>query len=217
MREPINSGRADYSPMFLSEIPFLFRRGVCNDMYSNLYHPYFKLALAGYKPLDIALIQTSPPDVHGFCSLGVSVDCVRAAVQCATHVICQINRHMPRTFGDGLIHLSNFDKVKWQMSLHSSAAVSYLYTPIEMQVVYHNECLPELKPPPSNERIERIGELIAENLVRTGATLQMGIGAIPDAVLRCLKHHKDLGIHSEMFSDGIIVSILLDLSFLHVL
>eukprot|EP01138_Halocafeteria_seosinensis_P002259 gb/GECG01002311.1/.p1 GENE.gb/GECG01002311.1/~~gb/GECG01002311.1/.p1 ORF type:complete len:523 (+),score=36.52 gb/GECG01002311.1/:1-1569(+) len=161
MREAINNGRADYSPMFLSEIPLLFRRG--------------------YKPLDVALIQTSPPDDHGFCSLGVSVDCVRAAVQCASYVVCQINRSMPRTFGDGLIHLSNFDRV-----------------------VYHNEPLPELKVSEPNSRIQRIGQLIADNLVRDGATLQMGIGAIPDAVLSCLRNHTDLGIHSEMFSDGII-------------
>ncbi|KAK4321638.1 hypothetical protein Pmani_007585 [Petrolisthes manimaculis] len=160
-RNAVNEGRADYVPIFLSEIPLLFHRGIIN--------------------IDVALIQVSPPDKHGFCSLGTSVDCARAAVQNAKHIIGQVNPCMPRTFGDGLIHKSHFD-----------AMVDGLAN------------LPEHKPRPRSDVENKIGSLIAENLVVNGATLQMGIGNIPDAVLASLGDHKDLGIHSEMFSDGVV-------------
>lgn len=160
IRPNINSGNAQYIPVFLSEIPNLFRRNIL--------------------PLDVAIVQVSPPDKHGYCSLGVSVDTTIAAVEEAKYVIAQINPKMPRTFGDGLIHLSYF----------------YAYCEI-------NESLPEL---PINEPTEvesAIGQHIA-GLVEDGATLQMGIGGIPNAALKYLSNHKDLGIHTEMFSDGII-------------
>lgn len=160
VRDAVSAGRADYVPVFLSEVPQLFRRGIL--------------------PIDVALIQVSPPDRHGFCSLGVSVDVTLAAVQTARHVIAQVNTHMPRTHGDGLIHMSR---------LHAMVAGG---TP-----------LPErsLRAPGMIERL--IGEHCA-GLVEDGATLQMGIGTIPDAVLAALTHHRRLGVHTEMFSDGII-------------
>ncbi len=150
----------DYVPVFLSEVPALFRRGIL--------------------PLDVALIQVSPPDKHGFCSLGTSVDVTRAAVHCARHVIAQINPQMPRTHGDGLIHIDRID-----------AAIE------------EEQPLPERVPPPLTDVARAIGRACAE-LIEDGATLQMGIGAIPDAVLAALVDHRDLGIHSEMFSDGVI-------------
>eukprot|EP00297_Palpitomonas_bilix_P008060 CAMPEP_0113905974 /NCGR_PEP_ID=MMETSP0780_2-20120614/24417_1 /TAXON_ID=652834 /ORGANISM="Palpitomonas bilix" /LENGTH=475 /DNA_ID=CAMNT_0000900377 /DNA_START=89 /DNA_END=1516 /DNA_ORIENTATION=+ /assembly_acc=CAM_ASM_000599 len=159
-RKAVEQNNADYTPIFLSEIPLLFRRGLV--------------------PLDVALITVSPPDKHGFCSLGTSVDVSRAAVDTAKCVLAVINPNMPRTFGDSLIHINKIDE--W------------------MEV---DEPLPELilKDPSPVERA--IGQKISE-LVDDGATLQMGIGAIPDATLRCLTHHKHLGIHTEMFSDGVI-------------
>ncbi|XP_050720662.1 4-hydroxybutyrate coenzyme A transferase-like isoform X8 [Eriocheir sinensis] len=160
-RSAINEGRADYVPIFLSEIPLLFHRNIID--------------------IDVALVQVSPPDKHGFCSLGTSVDCARAAVQNAKHIIGQVNPCMPRTFGDGVIHKSHFD-----------AMVDGL------------DNLPEHVPKERSEVENEIGRLIAEQLVENGATLQMGIGNIPDAVLASLKGHKDLGIHSEMFSDGVV-------------
>jgi acyl-CoA hydrolase len=160
IREAVQDGRADYIPIFLSEIPALFQ--------------------SGNFPIDVALIQVSPPDHHGFCSLGVSIEATRCAVLCAKHVIAQINRHMPRTLGDGLIHMSN---------LHT--------------VVEHDESLPEVFGKPLTEVEQQIGQYCA-GLVEDGATIQMGIGAIPNAVLASLKSHKDLGVHSEMFSDGLI-------------
>ncbi|XP_045107334.1 4-hydroxybutyrate coenzyme A transferase-like [Portunus trituberculatus] len=160
-RQAINDGRADYVPIFLSEIPLLFHKHIIN--------------------IDVALVQVSPPDKHGFCSLGTSVDCARAAVQNAKYIIGQVNPCMPRTFGDGVIHKSHFD-----------AMVDGL------------DNLPEHCPKPRSEVENEIGRLIAEELVDNGATLQMGIGNIPDAVLASLKGHKDLGVHSEMFSDGVV-------------
>ncbi|MCS7083185.1 MAG: 4-hydroxybutyrate CoA-transferase [Bacteroidetes bacterium] len=160
VRQAINEGRGDYVPIFLSEVPSLFRRGIL--------------------PLDVALIHVSPPDRHGFCSLGVSVDATRAAVQSARYVIAQVNPQMPRTHGDGLIH------------------VSQLYAMVEV-----DEPLPEVHPSPPTEIETRIGRYVAE-LVEDGATLQIGIGAIPNAVLAALKQHRDLGVHTEMFSDGVI-------------
>ena len=160
VRDAINKGDASYVPVFLSETPALFRRGIL--------------------PLDVALIQTSMPDVHGFCSLGVSVDCTRAAVQTARRVIAQVNPNMPRTHGDSMIHVNEIDDF------------------IEV-----DDPLPEVPPPVLGEVEHAIGRYCAE-LIEDGATLQMGIGAIPDAVLASLSNHKDLGIHTEMFSDGAI-------------
>lgn len=160
VRSAVNDGRADFVPVFLSEVPSLFRNGIL--------------------PLDVALIQVSPPDRHGFCSLGVSVEACRAAVTCAKRVIAQVNSHMPRTHGDGIIHVSEIDAL-----------------------VEHDDPLPE-KPPVQPGPVElAIGRYCSE-LIEDGATLQMGIGAIPDAVLAALNSHKDLGVHSEMFSDGAV-------------
>jgi acyl-CoA hydrolase len=160
-RQGIAEGYADYVPVFLSEIPLLFRRRA--------------------QPVNVALIQVSPPDAHGFCSLGPSVDVSRAAVQVADAIVAQVNSHMPRTHGDGIVHVSHLDAVvESHVPLPSRAKAAP--SPVE----------------------DRIGKIIAENLVQDGATLQMGIGAIPDAVLAALGDHKDLGIHTEMFSDGVI-------------
>ncbi len=160
VREAINSGESSYIPVFLSETPSLFRRGIL--------------------PLDVALIQVSPPDRHGFCSLGVSVDCSRAAVQAARFVIAQVNPNMPRTHGDGVIDTDQIDAF-----------------------VEGDDPLHEVPPPELSDVELSIGNYCAE-LIDDGATLQMGIGAIPDAVLGSLGGHKNLGIHTEMFSDGAI-------------
>lgn len=160
VRKAVQEGRADYIPVFLSEVPGLFRRGIL--------------------PLDVALIQVSPPDKHGCCSLGVSVDTTLAAVQSARHVIAQINPNMPRTHGDGMIHLRD---------IHA--------------VVEVDDPIPEREMLELTDLERAIGKYCAE-LVDDGATLQMGIGAIPDAVLAALGNHKDLGVHTEMFSDGVI-------------
>ncbi len=159
-RSATNEGYADYIPCFLSEIPIMLRSGVV--------------------PVDVALVHVSIPDQHGYCSLGISVDATRAAVDMAKFVIAQINPQMPRTHGDGIIHISKF-----------SAFVEV------------DEALPELKPHHLTEVEKRIGEHVAA-MIPDRATLQMGIGAIPDAVLSFLGNHKDLGVHTEMFSDGII-------------
>jgi 4-hydroxybutyrate CoA-transferase len=160
VRKALAEGRADYVPIFLSEVPALFRRNIL--------------------PLDIALVQVSPPDKHGFCSLGVSVDVSRAAVQKARYVIAQVNPNMPRTHGDALIHADVFHAM-----------------------VESNDELHLFENPPANEVELQIGHNVA-SLIEDGATLQMGIGAIPDAVLGCLGNHKRLGIHTEMFSNGLI-------------
>lgn len=154
------SFNASYIPIFLSEVPLLFRRGMMK--------------------IDVALVQVSPPDKHGYCSLGVSVDATRAAVEMAHHVIAQVNPQMPRTHGDGLIHISR---------LHSF---------VEVDEPIHEH---EMTEPTELEL--KIGANIA-GIVEDGATLQMGIGAIPNAVLKQLEDHKDLGIHTEMFSDGVL-------------
>ncbi|MBS1661930.1 MAG: acetyl-CoA hydrolase/transferase family protein [Bacteroidetes bacterium] len=159
-RKVANSLNGDYVPVFLSEIPQLFERG--------------KL------PIDVALIQVSPPDVHGYCSLGTSVDIARSAVDHARHVIAQVNPRMPRTHGDGFVHLRDID-----------ALVGY-----EME-------LPELKYDGGGEIVEKIGRNVA-SLIEDGATLQLGIGNIPDQVLKNLTGHRDLGLHTEMMSDGVI-------------
>jgi acyl-CoA hydrolase len=161
VRELVNSDSGDYIPVFLSEIPRLFEKG--------------------FLPLDVAMIHVSPPDKHGFCSLGVSVDVARAAMKQATYVIAQVNPKMPRTHGDGMIHTSQITAmVECDEDLP--------------EVSYANEM---------TESVMAIGRYCAE-LIEDGATLQMGIGNIPDAVLACLHEHRDLGIHTEMFSDGVL-------------
>ncbi|ENN70306.1 4-hydroxybutyrate coenzyme A transferase [Dendroctonus ponderosae] len=161
VRKAVADGRGDAIPIFLSEIPLLFYKGII-------------------KP-DIAVIQVSPPDQHGYCSLGTSVDCVRAGMTHSKIIVAQVNPKLPRTFGDGIIHISHIDyavKVDTPLPVHGG------------------------KPPTDVET--KIGKNIAENLVEDGATLQLGIGSIPDAVLSALTNHKDLGIHSEMFAGGVI-------------
>ena len=160
VREAVARGDADYVPAFLSEMPALFRERVL--------------------PLDVAMVHVSPPDRHGYCSLGVLVDVAKAAIESAPVVIAQVNPRMPRTHGDGLVHHSRF-----------AAAVA-----VEDELPAHDPC--ELG---NAERA--IGRHCAA-LVENGATLQMGIGAIPDAVLAALEQHKDLGVHTEMFSDGVL-------------
>jgi acyl-CoA hydrolase len=161
IRKTVNDGPSDYIPVFLSEIHRLFEPGLL--------------------PPDVSLIQVSPPDKHGFCSLGVSVDIARAAVRHAKTVIAQVNPQMPRTHGDGLLHVND---------IHALVEVD---EPLQ-QIAAGG---------PLGEAEQRIGQHIA-SLIEDGSTLQTGIGSIPDAVLRCLTSHKDLGIHTEMFSDGVI-------------
>lgn len=160
IRKNIQQGRGSYIPVFLSEIPRLFSSGTL--------------------PIDVALISVSPPDEHGYCSLGPSVDVSLAATESAKMVIAQVNKNIPRTHGDGLIHIGNID-----------------------HLVKCNEPVQELISGELSETELAIGRNIAE-LVDDGATLQMGIGNIPNAVLECLGNHKDLGIHTEMFSDGVL-------------
>ena len=160
LRRAVASGEADYVPVFLSEVPALFRKKIL--------------------PLNVALIHVSPPDRHGFCSLGVSVDCARAAVEMASILVAQVNPQMPRTHGDGQVHT---DRIAWAVEI--------------------NEPLYERQPEALTTTELAIAHHVAE-LVEDGATLQMGIGAIPNAVLAALQSHKDLGIHTELFSDGII-------------
>lgn len=167
VRSAVNSERGDFVPIFLSEIPILFKNGTL--------------------PIDVAMITVSPPDEHGYCTLGTSVDVARTAVDTAKTIIAIVNPQMPRTHGDGMIHHSRIDKMVWHdeplMTLDYGAKV----TDIEM----------------------KIGKNVAE-LIDDKATLQMGIGTIPDAVLKCLGNHKDLGVHTEMLSDGIVDLILRD-------
>jgi acyl-CoA hydrolase len=160
LRKPIEDGRADFMPIFLSDIPGLFQ--------------------SKQIPLDAALVQLSPPDRHGFCSLGTSVDAARAAVDSAAIVIAEVNEQMPRTHGNSMLPLER--------------VTAFTHT---------NRPLAEHPPEPQQEATQRIGALVAD-LVEDGACLQMGIGAIPDAVLARLVGKRDLGIHSEMFSDGLV-------------
>lgn len=160
VRRAVNEGRADFTPIFLSEIPRLFR--------------------SGQLPLDIAIIQVAPPDQHGFCSMGVEVSCSLPAAQCARTVIAEVNAQMPRTLGDSFIHVSRI------------AACVETDRPLQ-----------ELPQGDSDPITEQIGQHVAE-LIPDGATLQLGIGALPDSVLRYLGDKRNLGIHSELFSDGII-------------
>lgn len=160
-REIVNSNDGDYVPIFLSQIPQLFRKNIL--------------------PIDVALVQVSPPDAHGYCSLGTSVDVARAAVDTAKVVIAQVNPRMPRTHGDGFVHVDKFHAL-----------------------VCHETELPEVNyAAKTNAATMEIGKQVAA-LVDDGATLQLGIGGIPDQVLQNLTNHKNLGLHTEMLSDGVI-------------
>jgi len=160
-RAAINAGRASYVPVFLSYIPKLFVPG-------------------GPFPLDVAFIQVSPPDKHGYCSLGPSVDATRAAVDYAQQVVALVNPRVPRTHGDSFVHVSRLDyAVQWDGPLYE----------VERQA-------------PDQTQLE-IGRHVGE-LIEDGATLQLGIGAIPHAVLQALTDRRDLGVHGEMFSDGVL-------------
>lgn len=160
VRHAVNSPHGDYIPIFLSEISLLFKRDIL--------------------PLDVAFIQVSPPDKHGYCSLGTSVDITLSAIEKAKKVVAQVNPNVPRSHGDGIIHVS---KITAAVEVDTSLFVHELTAPSEIEA--------------------KIGAHVAE-LVEDGATLQMGIGAIPNAVLANLNNHKALGIHTEMFSDGIL-------------
>jgi acyl-CoA hydrolase len=160
VRQAVCDGRADFIPAFLSDIPDMMRSVL---------------------PIDVALVHVSPPDLHGYCSLGVSVDVARTAVNCARHIIAQVNPQMPRTHGDGMIHTSRFTSM-----------------------LYHDEALPQVDYGAKVGATElAIGKNVAD-LIEDGSTLQVGIGTIPDAVLKSLFSHKNLGMHTEMFSDGVI-------------
>ncbi|MBX7107878.1 MAG: 4-hydroxybutyrate CoA-transferase [Chitinophagales bacterium] len=161
VRKAVNEGRGDFIPVFLSEIPELFRRNVL--------------------PLDVAIVHVSPPDSKGFCSMGVSVDIARTAVHTAKYVIAQINPQMPRTHGDGFMHVNSFNAMVWADEPLHEVNFGSLISEDEMKIGAH-----------------------VSDLVTDRGTLQLGIGTIPDAVCRCLHNHKDLGIHTEMFSDGLI-------------
>lgn len=160
VREAVNDGRADYTPIFLSDVPGMFT--------------------TGQLPLDVALLQVSPPDRHGFCRLGTSIACARAAADHARKVIAMVNPRVPRTLGNSAVHVSRF------------AALIEAERP-----------LPTVTPPEIGVTERLIGAHVA-SLVPQRATLQMGIGAIPDAVLAHLHDHEDLGVHTEMFSDGLL-------------
>lgn len=160
VRSTINSGQGNYLPIFLSEVHLLFEKNIL--------------------PIDVALIHVSSPDKHGFCSIGTSVDVTLSAIKNAKVVIAQINPKVPRSHGDGIIHLSQIDA--------------------SMEV---DQAIFESKSHLINDVQQKIGENVAE-LIEDGATLQMGIGAIPDVVLSKLGNHKNLGVHTEMFSDGIL-------------
>lgn len=162
IRNAVNEGRADFTPVTLSEFPLLFKKGIL--------------------PIDVALIHVSPPDEHGFCSLGIEVGLTKSAADSARIIIAEVNQKMPRTLGDSFIHVSR---------------LSYV-VPVDYELAE----LPMSDSKPS-EIIENIAGHIAE-LIPDGATIQLGIGAIPDAVLKFLFEKKDLGIHTELFSDGII-------------
>jgi acyl-CoA hydrolase len=159
-RRAVNEGRADYVPLFLSDVPRLFERGL--------------------QPLDAVLVNATPPDAHGFCSLGTSVEAMHAAIRAARTVIVQFNNAVPRTLGESFIHVSQIDLA------------------VEVDVPPYEVPLPHI-----GAIEQRIGGFVAD-LVPDGATLQLGIGAIPTAVARALRHRRDLGIHTEMFTDPIV-------------
>lgn len=160
VRHTLAAGNGSYTPVFLSELPRVFRKKVLQ--------------------VDVVFIQVSPPDAHGYVSLGVSVEATRAAIEMAQMVVAQVNPRMPRTFGDSVLHIS---------------AIDYM---VETDVPLYCQ-----KPVEINEQEARIGEYVA-SLIEDGSTLQMGIGSIPNAALAKLKNHKNLGLHTEMFSDGVI-------------
>jgi acetyl-CoA hydrolase len=160
VRRAVQEGRADFTPIFLSEIPGLFKNG--------------------YLPIDVALIAVSPPDEHGFCSFGVEVGATKPAAESARMIVAEVNQQMPRTMGDSFIHLSRIN-----------------------HIVEADYPVPEAPQGGSTAEHLKIGAYIA-GMIPNGATLQMGIGSIPDAVLKNLGSHKDLGIHTELFSDGVI-------------
>lgn len=162
VRKAVQDGRADFTPVLLSEFPLLFKNNVL--------------------PLDAALIHVSPPDEHGFCSLGVEVGLTKTAAESAKFIIAEVNEQMPRTLGDSFIHVSRLNYV-----------VPVNYPIPEMSMSEDGD----------NETVEKIAGFISD-LIPDGATMQMGIGAIPDAVLNYLFNKKDLGIHSELFSEGVI-------------
>jgi acetyl-CoA hydrolase len=161
VRLAVNEGRADWVPVFLSEIPGLVRTGAI--------------------PVDVAFIHISPPDEHGFCSYGVGVECTKAAAEAAKTVVALVNRRMPRSLGDSFIHVSRLDHV----------------VEIDRPLVELPQCTEV------GEVARAIGKNVAD-LIENGSTLQMGIGEIPDAVLLFLKDKRDLGVHTEMFSDGVV-------------
>jgi acyl-CoA hydrolase len=160
VREAINDGRADFTPVFLSEVPSLIRDGTL--------------------AVDVALVQLSPPDAHGYCSLGLSIACALSAVENAKHVVAEINPRVPRTLGNSAVHVSRITaavEVDRPLPEHAPAALG----PVERAIAEH-----------------------AARLVPNGATLQVGIGAVPDAILRALGDHEGLGVHTEMFSEGLV-------------
>ena len=162
VRKAVQEGRADYTPVLLSEFPLLFKKG--------------------YLPVDVAMVQLSPPDEHGFCSFGVEVGLSKSIAEASKIIIAEVNEQMPRTLGDSFIHVNKLD-----------------------YIVPVNYPLPEVPMGSGNE--DQITETIAKNiaeLIPDGATMQMGIGAIPDAVLKYLYDRQDLGVHTELFSDGVI-------------
>lgn len=162
VRKAVHEGRADYTPVLLSEFPLLFKRKIL--------------------PVDVALIHVSPPDEHGFCSYGIEVGLTKSVAESATTIIAEVNQQMPRTLGDSFIHVSRLTYM-----------VPTDYDLPEMPMGEEGE----------SEIYQKIASYVSE-LIPDGATMQMGIGAIPDAVLKHLFEKKDLGIHTEMFSDGVI-------------
>ena len=161
VRHTLKTGNGSYTPVFLSELPRLFKENIVD--------------------IDVAFIHVSIPDKHGYCSLGVSVEATLAAIDNATTVIAQVNKNMPRTHGAGIIHHTEID--------------------------YFVECddeIPTMEVSKPTEIESKIGKFVA-SLIEDRSTLQMGIGSIPNAVLSQLTNHKDLGLHTEMFSDGVII------------
>lgn len=159
-RNAVNRGAADYTPIFLSSVPELFRKGIV--------------------PIDVALIQTSLPDKHGYVSLGISIDIVKAATEKASLVIAQVNSNMPRTHGDGFINAGDIDFI-----------------------LPHEEPLLEYSVKAPNDIVQRIGKYVAR-IIEDGSTIQVGYGLIPDAVVPNLSEKKHLGVHTELLSDGIV-------------
>ena len=162
VRKAVQDGRADFTPVLLSEFPLLFKHG--------------------HLPLDVAVVHVSLPDEHGFCSLGVEVGLTKTPAESAKIIIAEVNQQMPRTLGDSFIHVSRLNYI-----------VPVDYPIVEMPMSDEG----------NSEVVEKIAGYVAE-LIPDGATMQLGIGAIPDAVLKFLHHKKDLGVHSELFSDGVI-------------